>query len=149
MQELKSKHQNEKDQLENEFQKELNSCTDFWGDKIVQYDEQSQALEKELRAKHEEKQEAYQTKLVEEMPKAGKMTPEILNIQYQIERQVKTQNYKEAHALQKRMENLRSKCENKIDDATSGQGKKIPISRKYHHCIFFKYHIVFLVFFLL
>ena len=32
LQELKNKHQNEKDALENEFQKELNSCTDFWGD---------------------------------------------------------------------------------------------------------------------
>lgn len=116
---LKSKHQNEKDALENEFQKELNSCTDFWGDKISQYNEQSQSLENELRSKHEEKLEGYQTKLEEEMPKVGKMSPEILNLEYQIERLVKDQRYKEAHSLQKKCEALRQKCSVKIDQQTS------------------------------
>ena len=124
LKELKNKHQSEKDQLENEFQKELNSCTDFWGDKIAQYNEQSQSLENELRAKHEEKLEAYQTKLDEEMPKVGKMSPEVLNLEYQIEKLVKDQRYKEAHSIQKKVDVLRAKCMNKIDGAT--------LSRKNH-----------------
>ena len=116
---LKNKHQNEKDALENEFQKELNSCTDFWGDKITQYNEQSQSLENELRSKHEENLESYQAKLEEQMPKVGKMSPEILNLEYQIQRLVKDQRYKEAHALQKKAEALRQKCSVKIDNETA------------------------------
>lgn len=102
--ELRQKHQNEKDQLENEFQKELNSCNEFWNNKIEQYNTQSQSLEDELRQKHEEKLEAYQKKLEEEMPKVGKMSPEILNLEFQIEKLVKDQRYKEAHSLQKKVE---------------------------------------------
>merc|ERR1712045_504241 len=71
--------------------------------------------------KHEEKLEAYQTKLDEEMPKVGKMSPEVLNLEYQIERLVKDQRYKEAATLQKKVEALREKCLNKIDNATTSK----------------------------
>ena len=53
------------------------------------------------------------------MPKVGKMSPEVLNLEYQIDRLVKDQRYKEAHALQKKVEVLREKCSVKIDQQTS------------------------------
>merc|ERR1712150_259105 len=67
---------------------------------------------------HEENLELYQTKLEEQMPKVGKMSPEVLNLEYQIERLVKNQRYTEAHALQKKVEALRQKCSAKIDNQT-------------------------------
>merc|ERR1712166_144469 len=55
------------------------------------------------------------------MPKVGKMSPEVLNLEYQIERLVKDQRYKEAHGLQKKCEDLKQKCMSKIDTATESR----------------------------
>lgn len=118
---VRQKHQNEKDALENEFQKELNSCNDFWNNKIEQYNTQSASLEEELQEKHKEKYQVYEKKLEEEMPKVGKMSPEVLNMEFQIEKLVKDQRYKEAHALQKKVEVLRQKCWSKIDNQTTAR----------------------------
>lgn len=119
--ELKNKHQNEKDQLENEFQRELNQCNDFWNNKIESYNEQSGSLEMELRQKHEQKLEGYQELLDEKVRQVGKPSPEVLNLEYQIKRLVKDQRYKEAHALQKKCEELKNKCMQKIESATNNR----------------------------
>jgi hypothetical protein len=84
----------------------LNQCNDFWNNKIESYNEQSGSLEMELRQKHEHKLEGYQEELDQKMRQVGKPSPEVLNLEYQIKRLVKDQRYKEAHALQKKCEDL-------------------------------------------
>lgn len=101
--ELRQKHHQEKDQLEMDFQKELDSCNQFWNNKIDQYKSQSQQLEEQLMAKHTDKLMAYEEDLRQNMPKVGKMTPEVLNLEYQISCLVREQRYREADTLQKKL----------------------------------------------
>jgi len=103
---LKQNHQMQKDGLENEFQKELNECNEFWEKKIENYNESSQVLQDELHQKHEEKLRQYEESLDESMPQIPKMSPEVLNLEYQIQQLVRGQRYKEAHALQRKAEDL-------------------------------------------
>lgn len=107
---LKQNHQMQKDALENEFQKELNECNEFWEKKIENYNESSQVLQDELHQKHEEKLRQYEESLEESMPQVPKMSPEVLNLEYQIQQLVRGQRYKEAHALQRKAEDLKNKC---------------------------------------
>jgi hypothetical protein len=101
--ELRQKHHQEKDQLEMDFQKELDSCNQFWNNKIDQYKLQSQQLEEQLMGKHTDKLMAYEEALRQNMPKVGKMTPEVLNLEFQISCLVKEQRYREADTLQKKL----------------------------------------------
>jgi len=107
---LKVKHQSEKDQLENEFQKELNDCNSFWEKKIEDYNSSSQQLQDELHEKHQSRLQSYEGTLDENMPQVSKMSPEVLNLEYQIARLVKDQRYKEAHGLQRKADEQRAKC---------------------------------------
>jgi len=99
---IKQNHQEQKDQLENEFQKELNECNEFWEKKIEDYNESSNNLQSELAEKHQARLEKYEETLNESMPDEGRMTPEVLNLEFQIRMLVRDQRYKEADALQKK-----------------------------------------------
>ena len=103
---LKQNHQMQKDALENEFQKELNECNEFWEKKIENYNESSQVLQDELGQKHEEKLRQYEESLDDSMPQIPKFSPEVLNLNFQIAQLVRGQRYKEAHALQRKAEDL-------------------------------------------
>jgi len=106
---IKQNHQEQKDQLENEFQKELNECNEFWEKKIEDYNESSNNLQSELAEKHQARLEKYEETLNESMPDEGRMTPEVLNLEFQIRMLVRDQRYKEADALQKKTGALRDR----------------------------------------
>ena len=101
--ELRQKHHEEKDQLELDFQKELDSCNQFWNNKIDQYRAQSQQLEEQLIGKHSNLLVEYEEELKENMPTVGRLTPKILNLEFQINCLVKDQRYREADSLQKKL----------------------------------------------
>lgn len=54
-------------------------------------------------AKHTDKLMAYEEDLRQNMPKVGKMTPDVLNLEKQIECLVKEQRYREADTLQRKL----------------------------------------------
>merc|ERR1712159_358646 len=93
MSESRQKHQGQKDLLEGEFQKELTQCEEFWNNKIETYNEQSTNLEEELREKHERQLGDFEVELDQKIQKVGKLSPEVLNLEYQIARLVKDQRY--------------------------------------------------------
>jgi len=104
--ELRQNHQIEKENLEADFQRELSNCNDFWNKKIEQYKTQSQTLEEQLIARHSEKIVKHEEELRDRVPGHGKFSPEVLNIEYQIRCLVKEQRYKEADALQRKLEKM-------------------------------------------
>lgn len=81
-------------------------CNDFWNEKIEQYKGQSQTLEQQLMTSHSEKMQQEEEALHQKFSGQGKLSPAVLNLEYQINCLVKEQRYLEANALERKMQKL-------------------------------------------
>lgn len=104
---LREKQQGEKDGLESEFEKELDNLNAKWEEKLQRNEEETQKQYEEMKERQQAEMEALQEALQKSAPNQIKMTPEILNLEYQISVLVKDQRYNEAAVVQKKLEKLK------------------------------------------
>lgn len=104
---LREKQQSEKEGLENEYEKEINSLNGRWEEELQKLEESSHRQYDEIRDRQQQEMEQLQEHLQKSAPTQIKMTPEILNLEYQISVLVKDQRYNEAAVVQRKLEKLK------------------------------------------
>lgn len=78
----------------------------FWEEKINGFTQQAQQMMEQAKEKQQESLGQEQTKLKDNMPKLDRMPPEVLNLEFQINKLAKEQRYTEAHNLKRKLEKL-------------------------------------------
>lgn len=106
---LREKQQSEKEGLEAEYEKEMDNLNAKWENRLKTSEEETQKQYDEIRERQQQEMEALQEKL-QNAPTMIKMTPEIINLEYQISVLVKDQRYTEAAVVQKKLEKLKEKA---------------------------------------
>lgn len=104
---LREKQQSEKDGLENEYEKEMDALNGRWEERLQKHEEDTQRQYDEIRERQQQEMEQLQEHLQKSAPTQIKMTPEILNLEYQISVLVKDQRYNEAAVVQRKLERLK------------------------------------------
>lgn len=106
MVDLTVKHTQEKEKIEADYKEEMTKFENFWEEKIKGFQDQAQQMLEQARERQQEALGQEQTKLKENMPKLDRMPPEVLNVEFQINKLAKEQRYTEAHNLKKKLEKL-------------------------------------------
>lgn len=104
--EIKNKHGIRKQKLEEDFQKELDTFTELWGQKILSYQEECQKLEEEHLENNKKNLEIYREELEKSLPLRPKDSAKMLEFKTRIEHLVRAQEYKDAHYLQQKAHEL-------------------------------------------
>ncbi len=107
---LREKQQSEKDGLESEYEKELDGLNNKWEERLQKNDEEANKQYEEVKEKQQKEMMDLQENLQKNAPTQIKMTPEILNLEYQISVLVKDQRYNEAAVVQKKLEKLKEQA---------------------------------------
>ena len=107
---LREKQQNEKEGLESEYEKEMDNLNAKWESELQKNEEETKKQYEEIQERQMAEMEELQENLKKNAPVQVKMSPEILNMEYQISVLVKDQRYNEAAVVQKKLEKLREKC---------------------------------------
>lgn len=115
---LREKQQGEKQSLEDEYERELNELNQIWEERLVKNEEELKNFLQETQERQREELTKFEEMLTQSIPQQGRFSPEILNIEYQVQMLVRDQRYNEAGNLLKRLESLKSQCLNKISDKT-------------------------------
>lgn len=103
---LQAKHIQEKEKIEADYKEEMTKFESFWEEKIKGFQDQAQQMLEQARERQQEALGAEQTKLKENTPKLDRYPPEVLNVEFQINKLAKEQRYTEAHNLKKKLEKL-------------------------------------------
>lgn len=104
--EIKSKHQIQRQKLDEDFQSEVDSFTEHWNSKILTYQEECQRLEAEHIASNRKNLEEYRDELEETVPTKPKDSSRLLDLKAKIEQLVRVQEYKDAHYIQQKAHEL-------------------------------------------
>lgn len=104
--ELNQKHAQERAKNEEDFKEEMSKYETFWQEKINGFSEKANEMLEQAKEKQRENLGARQTELREAKVKLDRMPPEVLNIEFQINKLAKEQRYHEAHNLKKKLEKL-------------------------------------------
>jgi hypothetical protein len=115
---LKERQRMEKEGLESEYEKELNELAQTWDTRLAENEEELRNNLETIRQHQVEEFNRFEEEVKQNMPQQGRFSPEILNLEYQIEKLVKDQRYNEAGNLQKRLDMLKNNCINKINSKT-------------------------------
>ena len=107
---LREKQQSEKEGLENEYEKEMDNLNVKWESEMQKNEEETKKQYEEIQERQMVEMEELQENLKKNAPTQVKMSPEVLNMEYQISVLVKDQRYNEAAVVQKKLEKLREKC---------------------------------------
>lgn len=107
---LREKQQSEKEGLENEYEKEMDNLNVKWESEMQKNEEETKKQYEEIQERQMVEMEELQDNLKKNAPTQVKMSPEVLNMEYQISVLVKDQRYNEAAVVQKKLEKLREKC---------------------------------------
>jgi ElaB/YqjD/DUF883 family membrane-anchored ribosome-binding protein len=107
---LREKQQSEKDGLESEYEKEIDNLNGKWEERLQKHEEETQHQYEEIRERQQQEMEQLQEHLQKSAPTQIKMSPEILNLEYQISVLVKDQRYNEAAIVQKKLAKLKDKA---------------------------------------
>ena len=107
---LREKQQSEKEGLENEYEKEMDNLNVKWESEVQKNEEETKKQYEEIQERQMVEMEELQDNLKKNAPTQVKMSPEVLNTEYQISVLVKDQRYNEAAVVQKKLEKLREKC---------------------------------------
>ncbi len=78
----------------------------FWEEKISGFSEKAKIMLEQTRERQQEELGKEEQKLAEGMPNLERMTPEVLNVEFQINKLAKEQRYTEAHNLKRKLEKL-------------------------------------------
>lgn len=108
IQDINQKQQAEREKIEAAFKQEMANFENFWTKKINEYDASTKTMLDTTRERQREDLGKKEVQLKEQMPKIDRMTPEVLNVMYQIEKLAKDQRYHEAHNLKKKLERLQN-----------------------------------------
>lgn len=110
---MKTKHNLEKNKLDEDFENEMQSFSSFWDEKIMKYQEECRQLEKMLLTKNQEELEDYNQSLNKTIPLKFKPSPKMLEMHATLNQLLKNQDYKDAHYLQQKICALERKEEEK------------------------------------
>lgn len=100
---VKNRQNIEKTKLEEDFKAELNAFTSHWDDRIGNYQNECQNMEKTLLADNKLALEEYKKYLEETIPLKPKDSTQILDYKVQLEHLVKQEEYKNAHITQQKI----------------------------------------------
>jgi len=110
---MKTKHNLEKNKLDEDFENEMQSFSAFWDEKIMKYQEECRQLEKMLLTKNQEELEDYNQSLNKTIPLKFKPSPKMLEMHATLNQLLKNQDYRDAHYLQQKICVLERKEEEK------------------------------------
>ena len=100
---MKTKHNLEKNKLDEDFENEMQSFSAFWDEKIMKYQEECRQLEKMLLTKNQEELEDYNQSLNKTIPLKFKPSPKMLEMHATLNQLLKNQEYRDAHYLQQKI----------------------------------------------
>ena len=106
---LRERQDVEKEGLEGEYEKEVDGLNAKWEEELKNNEEDTDRQYAEIQQRQQEEMEGEQERLRKNAAKEIKMSPEILNMEHQINLLVKDQRYNEAAVVQKKLEVLRDK----------------------------------------
>lgn len=107
---LREKQQNEKEGLESEYEKEMDALNTKWEEEMQKNEEENKRQYEEIQIRQQQEMESLHEALKANSQKNIKMSPEVLNMEFQISVLVKDQRYNEAAIVQKKYEKLREAC---------------------------------------
>lgn len=113
----------ERDSLDGQYDEELRELTGAWDGRLEENEEEIRGAMLAVQEKQNEEIARYEEDLKGNMPVVGRMPPEVLNLEYQIERLVRDQRYTEAAQLQKKLEKSKRDAELKIHGKTEDKIK--------------------------
>jgi len=120
---IRERQKQEKESLELQYEEELKELSGNWDKKLEENEEEIKQVMMSIQEKQNEEIQKYEEELKQNMPVVGRMPPEVLNLEFQIEKMVKDQRYTEAAQMQKKLEKLRRDSENKIQKKTEDKIK--------------------------
>lgn len=104
--EIKSKHNIQCQKLEEDFQKEVDIFTEHWNKKIHDYQEECKNLEAEHLENNRRNLEEHRDELEKSIPAKPKDSAKLLDLKAKIDQLVKVQEYKDAHYIQQKAQEL-------------------------------------------
>jgi len=122
---LRERQRQEREGLEMEYEKELENLAQVWDKRLAENDEEIRGALEEIRNRQTEDLNHLQNDLRQNIPQQGRMSSEVLNLEFQIEKLVKDQRYTEAGHLKKRLDVLRNGCIDKINMKTEDKIRNI------------------------
>lgn len=105
---VKTQHGLRRQKLDEDFQREMESFTELWSQKILNYQEECHKLEEEHLEANRQDLEAYRDSLEQSLPARPKDSSRMIDLKSKIEQLVRVQEYKDAHYLQQRAHELES-----------------------------------------
>ena len=115
---LREKQKEEKQSLEEEYERELNELNEIWEERLFKNEEEIKSFLTETQNRQKEELLKFENDFSQNIQHQGRFTPEILNMEYQVQMLVRNQRYTEAGNLLKRLEDQKNICLNKINDKT-------------------------------
>lgn len=115
---IRERQRQERESLESQYEEELKEISNNWDTKLRENEEEIKQVMMSVQEKQNEELQKYEEELKQNMPVVGRMPPEVLNLEYQIEKMVKDQRYTEAAQLQKKLDKLKRESEMKIHKKT-------------------------------
>lgn len=120
---VRERQRAERESLDGQYDEELRELTGGWDGRLEENEEEIKQAMVGVQEKQNEEIQHYEEELKQNMPVVGRMPPEVLNLEYQIERLVKDQRYTEAAQLQKKLEKSRREAEVRIHGKTEDKIK--------------------------
>lgn len=120
---IRERQKQEKESLEQQYEEELRELSSNWDKRLEENEEDIKQTMIAIQEKQNDELQKYEEELKQNMPLVGRMTPEVINFEYQIEKLVKDQRYTEAAHLQKKLDKLRNEVGNKINQKTEDKIK--------------------------
>ncbi|CAD8135968.1 unnamed protein product [Paramecium pentaurelia] len=101
--EVKDRHINEKQEIENAHFEEFNQFNEFWDQKMSEFDQEAQRVKEQVLQRHDEELKQFTDELENSIPVKPKDSAELLSLRKTEESLAKQENYQEAHITQQRI----------------------------------------------
>lgn len=122
---IRERQRQEKESLEHQYDEELKELSGNWDKRLEDSEEEIKQVMTSIQEKQNEELQKYEEELKQNMPAVGRMPPDVLNLEFQIEKMVKDQRYTEAAQLQKKLDKQRREAEMKIHQKTEEKIKSL------------------------
>lgn len=120
---IRNRQNQEREGLEQQYNEELQELSTNWDNKLEENEQEIKQTMISMQEKQNEDLQKYEEELKHNMPMVGRMPPEVLNLEFQIERLARDQRYNEAANLQKRFDKLKQEADNKMYHKTEDKIK--------------------------
>jgi len=112
---IKSRHSIEKLKLEEDFNAEMKAFTDHWNEKLANYQEECNAMERELLEHNKRAIDEYRGYLESSLAEKPKDSTKLIAMKAQIESLVRQEEYKDAHFMQQKAFDLEKEEQDKYN----------------------------------